>query len=127
MKYSDNMVLQRAPASASITGFLGDSDCPEDPALRPMVIVSIHQDKEDYESHPSPAIYSVNAEVYPDTELGSDRCGFRTMFPPTKMGGSYTFEARYMTSLPDKTAKIKHVRLNHRRLRPSRFALVSPM
>ena len=42
--YQDNMVLQQAPASASVTGYLGHVDCPENPADRPMVVVSIHVD-----------------------------------------------------------------------------------
>ena len=96
--YQDNMVLQQAPASASVTGHLGHVDCPENPADRPMVVVSIHVDKEDYDDYPSPAIYSVGAEVYPETNLGGKYCSFRAIFPPSKMGGAYTFEARYMNS-----------------------------
>jgi len=96
--YQDNMVLQQAPASASVTGHLGHVDCPENAADRPMVVVSIHVDKEDYDAHPSPAIYSVGAEVYPETNLGEKYCSFRAIFPPSKTGGAYTFEARYMVS-----------------------------
>ena len=107
--YQDNMVLQQAPASASVTGHLGHVDCPKNPADRPMVVVSIHIDKDDYDAHPSPAIYSVDAEVYPETNLGEKYCSFRAVFPPTRTGGSYTFEARYMTTKPSQTAKIRHV------------------